>query len=211
MIRKSFRPLYGVSTILLDMWMREKRLNNSFRPLYGVSTILPFRPGIPLLLAQPFSSPLRGFYNSTELLKLINDYKETVFVPSTGFLQFYDDETGEVTEEKILFSSPLRGFYNSTWSAARRGLHLGFRPLYGVSTILPEVDGNEKILCNVFVPSTGFLQFYLTMYLLLTAIIDSFRPLYGVSTILLSTERSVQRQLEDVFVPSTGFLQFYLF
>ena len=118
-------------------WFDKDKIMRGFRPLYGVSTILP----------------------------------EKTFKPI----------------DKFAFSSPLRGFYNSTNTPCYEYIEadISFRPLYGVSTILQGGKYYGRVNFKlVFVPSTGFLQFY------------------GVSHIIRQHRRAV-------FVPSTGFLQFY--
>ena len=111
---------------------------------------------------------------------------KVVFVPSTGFLQFYEHDKKFRKAMKDAVFVPSTGFlqfYELKWMLELTDA--GFRPLYGVSTILPDVKRMLKIQKILFSsPLRGFYN----------------------ST---STERSIQKELDDVFVPSTGFLQFY--
>ncbi len=108
---------------------------NSFRPLYGVSLFLPL-DRIRYDIDGEFSSPLRGISIST--------MKNTLAI---NFLKF---------------SSPLRGISIST---DRRTYERNFSrfssPLRGISISTARSTDVLKKMESVFVPSTGYLYFYI--------------------------------------------------
>ena len=154
-----------------------------FRFLFGVSLFL-------LLKIEMFngtellSSLLRGISISTYSDRFRIDAK-FVFVPSTGYLYFYGNfrrynklsntfssplrgisistTLGKDTDEFLkAFSSPLRGISISTCQVKTVSKpHNSFRPLYGVSLFLLDNEVVTMEQLEVFVPSTGYLYFYL--------------------------------------------------
>ena len=83
-----------------------------------------------------FSSPLRGFYNSTCFNGLFFGTEYKFSSPLRGF---YNSTRNYGSSLRAgTFSSPLRGFYNSTMDSISINIFVinRFRPLYGVSTIL---------------------------------------------------------------------------
>ena len=131
----------------------------------------------------------------------------SVFVPSTGYLYFYLDKTNK-TPYQVSFSSPLRGISISTMDT-------------------------QQLQCDisVFVPSTGYLYFYFItsfktsmenmfssplrgisistiIFFMFLFLLIRFRPLYGVS-LFLHKIHELGTFYNEVFVPSTGYLYFY--
>ena len=110
----------------------------------------------------------------------------------------------------LKFSSPHGDFSFSmaryTLAVDRRGAR-GFRPLTGISLFLSTAAASAaKIL--VFVPSRGFLFFYI-MVQIIKCSIYRFRPLTGISLFLSFRRCYEPTWTARVFVPSRGFLFFY--
>ena len=129
-----------------------------FRPLTGISLFL-YRQGGERIWIPWFSSPHGDFSFSIEVLRLFISAL-SVFVPSRGFLFFYEQ---------------LRH--------TRESGTCRFRPLTGISLFL-FIASRQVIPMVVFVPSRGFLFFY-GGEPYRAEIAQSFRPLTGISLFLL--------------------------
>ena len=129
-----------------------------------------------------FSSPHGDFSFSIDAKQLTADVQPPVFVPSRGFLFFYC-HCFVPPVFFALFSSPHGDF---SFSIGCMGyvpwLNKCFRPLTGISLFLCSVS-LHSLSKFVFVPSRGFLFFYVH---------------------LLTCQKKI-----SVFVPSRGFLFFY--
>ena len=147
----SFRPLYGdlmfLQSIRYGWWklnvfvpstgilcFYSKRFQwyeisvQRFRPLYGDLMFLQVRI-IDETSERWFSSPLRGSYVSTLLLKW-HVSKNYVFVPSTGILCFYENMViNDLMDLVFVPSTGILCFYATVKMA--RIEELRFRPLYG--------------------------------------------------------------------------------
>ena len=180
-----------------------------------------------------------------------------VFVPSRGFLFFYGGTSYDRTSSAIwfssphgdfsfsicitgnmwigqqLFSSPHGDFSFSIKVMRKRGFFsLSFRPLTGISLFLYFFRYLINPYISVFVPSRGFLFFYVdepihsdAWYTLFSSphgdfsfsmvgkvtqenVCTCFRPLTGIS-LFLSGCYPIHLHILLVFVPSRGFLFFY--
>ena len=111
-----------------------------------------------------------------------------VFVPSRGFLFFYEHKQKykEVLQDCF---RPLTGIslFLLRWNLMECMTEHSFRPLTGISLFLFSCHNSLTHEPPVFVPSRGFLFFYKT-----------WEDLLGV-------------KVNSVFVPSRGFLFFYYY
>ena len=156
---------------------------------------------------------------------------KTVFVPSRGFLFFY--ASYRLIQSSTNCFRPLTGIslFLSICSFVWYSM-ISFRPLTGISLFLWQAEvhvvSKED---SVFVPSRGFLFFYLLLILQTTLqclfssphgdfsfsiikpilgceVYFRFRPLTGISLFLSDNSVWTDKKY-DVFVPSRGFLFFY--
>ena len=104
--------------------------------------------------------PSRGFLFFYEIHFTIATIRTAVFVPSRGFLFFYRNMLHEQIR-KAMFSSPHGDFsFSIVINALVASPSACFRPLTGISLFLSFVGITNIIVNIVFVPSRGFLFFY---------------------------------------------------
>ena len=105
-----FRPLTGISLFLLWQWLLHRFRLSGFRPLTGISLFLFGLVKTLVRNTELFSSPHGDFSFSIGSTVWRWWLHRTVFVPSRGFLFFYE-ELGEMYKlEQVKFSSPHGDF-----------------------------------------------------------------------------------------------------
>ena len=131
--------------------------------------------------------PSRGFLFFYDFLNCIKQFLEAlVFVPSRGFLFFYDRRLHDSNHTRRVFSSPHGDFSFSI-----------------------DPDRGRGAFCIVFVPSRGFLFFYLSRLPSSAQRGESFSSPHGDFSFSIAPFEYVVAKAGEVFVPSRGFLFFY--
>ena len=200
---RGFLFFYQKNVITVCLW-------TCFRPLTGISLFLWNRIA-ETVRNDRFSSPHGDFSFSIMANYTIQESRRNVFVPSRGFLFFYNGTKAlkyDVTN--ALFSSPHGDF---SFSIEKQLANLkdnedSFRPLTGISLFLWSRKTWKNRIRIVFVPSRGFLFFYKNIWRDWQAGQYRFRPLTGIS-LFLSNCLIPRESIFPVFVPSRGFLFFY--
>ena len=160
--------------------------------------------------APPFSSPHGDFSFSMCELVFRGMIPVFVFVPSRGFLFFYSDWMTDYWSPAWWFSSPHGDFSFSMVPVLLPAESAPcFRPLTGISLFLLYATAILR-LCHisVFVPSRGFLFFYIAEPILYYSSMTMFSSPHGDFSFSIF-KISLTVGMNTVFVPSRGFLFFY--
>ncbi len=159
---KCFRPLTGISLFLLfeieKAYLEE--CEESFRPLTGISLFLFLHHCFKHILFLCFR-PLTGISLFLFVLVFILIVDIIVFVPSRGFLFFY--KKGYCVANMLApFSSPHGDFSFSMMIKLEKNRTYKFSSPHGdFSFSIDYVPDDTNKSGLVFVPSRGFLFFYL--------------------------------------------------